>query len=180
MSEVAGPGRQSRQVTILGWLVAITFIILLWNIVQMPRTALDQREFLHAFHYSLGLIVSLLAALRIYWWFTKPAPEPPTGLPEASFGFNRAILFALLLVFAVESIIGFGYAWGAGHEVSLFGLHLPAMIAKSEPMRMSMGYFHSALGFYYLILFAIWFAFGLYQRFRYHVGMKRLLPGSCI
>lgn len=164
----------------MGWLVAITFLVLLWNIVRMPRTALDQREFLHAFHYSLGLVVSLLAVLRIYWWLNRPAPEPPTGLPEASFGFNRAILFALLLVFAVESIIGFGYAWGAGHEVSLFGLHLPAVFAQSESLRMAMGYFHSAFGFYYLMLFAIWFMFGLYQHFRYRVGIKRLLPGSSV
>jgi len=180
MSESSGPGKQSRQMTILGWLVAITFCVLLWNIIQMPRTALDQRESLHAFHYSLGVVVSLLAALRIFWWFTRPAPEPPTGLPESSYGFNRAILLALLLVYVIESIIGFGYAWGAGHEVSLFGIHLPVVFAKNEPTRMAMGYFHSAFGFYYLMLFAIWMLFGLYQRFRYPVGIKRLLPGTSV
>jgi len=52
------------------------------------------------------------------------------------------------------------------------------LMARSEPTRMSMGYFHSALGFYYLILISIWLAFGFYQHFRYRVGLIRLLPGS--
>lgn len=180
MSEESVPGQQSGRMTVLGWLVAITFIVLLWNIIQMPRTALDQREPLMFFHYSLGLVVSILAAIRIYWWLREPPPEPPNGLPVGSFGFNRAILLALLLVFAVETIIGFAYAWGAGHDVVLFGVHLPDVIGKSEPMRMSMGYFHSALGFYYLMLFVIWFAFGIYQKIRYGVGLKRMFPGSSV
>lgn len=180
MSEQPGPGQQSRKMTIMGWLIFATFAVLLWNIINMPRTALDQREPLMFFHYSLGLIVSILAAIRIYWWFREPAPEAPEGLPESSFGFNRAILLAILIVFAIETVIGFIYAWGAGHDVVLYGVHLPAIIAKSEPLRMSMGYFHSALGFYYLMLFTIWFAFGLLQQFRYRVGLKRLWPGSSV
>ena len=102
MSNGTGPGTQSRRATIMGWLVALTFAVLFWNIIEMPRTALDQRDFLHAFHFSLGLVVSILAAIRIYWWFTEPAPEPPEGLPDRSFGFNRAILLALLSVFVIE------------------------------------------------------------------------------
>ncbi len=180
MSDESGSGQQSGIETKLGWLVAITFIVLLWNIIQMPKTVLEEREPLMFFHYSLGLIVSIIAAVRIYWWLREPTPEPPGELPVASFGFNRAILFALLLVFAVETVIGFIYAWGAGHDVVLFGVHLPAFIAKSEPLRMSMGYLHSALGFYYLMLFVIWFVFGIYQKIRYGAGLKRLFPGSSV
>ena len=87
---------------------------------------------------------------------------------------------ALLIVFAVESIIGFIYTWGIGHDVVLFGIHMPALLAKSEPIRMSMGYLHSALGFYYLMLFCIWLAYGFYQKFRFHVGVKRLFPGASV
>ena len=178
MSDGSRPGIQSRRATIMGWLVAITFAVLFFNIIEMPRTALDQRESLHAWHFSLGLVVSILAGLRVYWWFTEPRPEPPEGLPERSFGFNRAIMLALLLVFVVESVIGFAYAWGAGHEVVLFGVHIPDWIASSEGLRMSMGYFHSSLGFYYMMLFTIWFFYGCYQRLRYRTSMKRLFPGE--
>lgn len=171
-------GQQSRRSTILGWVLFVVFAVLFWNIVTMPRTALDQREFLHAMHYSVGFLVFLLAIVKVASWFRKPMPTPPEGLPPASFAFNRAILMALMVVFVAEGFIGFGYAWGTGHHVSLFGVPIPALLPKSEPTRMAMGYFHSALGFYYMMLFSIWLAFGIYQNLRYHVGLKRLWPGS--
>jgi cytochrome b561 len=171
-------GRQSRRASTLGWILFVTFAVLFWNIVTMPRTALDQREFLHAMHYSVGTLVFLLAGLKLIWWFRKPLPHPPEGLPAASFAFNRSILFALMLVFVAEGAIGFAYAWGTGHHVALFGLPVPALLPKSEATRMAMGYFHSALGFYYLMLFSIWLAFGIYQHLRYRTGLRRLWPGA--
>lgn len=180
MANEIAPGTQPRRLTILGWLLAVTFLALFWNIIEMPRTALDQREFLQAFHYSLGLVVSALAVLRLVWWFQGPKLQGPTRLPESSFAFHRAILFALILTFAVESVIGFAYAWGTGHEVVIFGLPIPAGMSKSEPARMSMGYFHSALAFYYLMLITLWFVLGFYQHLRYKVGLRRLFPGARI
>jgi cytochrome b561 len=180
MTEAPLPGIQPARTTILGWLLAVSFLILFWNIIQMPRTALDQREFLRAFHYSLGLVVSILACVRLVWWFRGPRLIPPEGLPAASFAFHRAILLALLIVFAVESLLGFVYAWAIGEGVSLFGIPLPPILPKSEPARMASGYFHSALGFYYLMLLTLWFAYGYYLHFRYRAGIKRLFPGESV
>lgn len=180
MTNEVAPGRQPRRVTLLGWVLAISFCVLFWNIFEMPRTPLDQREPLRVFHFSLGLVVSALALWRLIWWFTGPRPEGPAALPAASFAFHRSVLFALLVVFVAETIIGFVYAWGIGDAVTLFGIHLPAVLPKSESLRMAYGYFHSALGFYYLMLISIWFAYGFYQHWRYKCGLLRLLPGGRI
>jgi cytochrome b561 len=180
MTDEAAPGIQPRRLTVMGWILALSFLVLFWNIIEMPRTPVDQREFLRVFHYSLGLVVSILAVVRLVWWFRAPRLIPPAGLPEASFAFHRAMLFALLLTFAVEGVIGFIYAWSIGDGVSLFGVHLPALLPKSEPGRMAMGYFHSALGFYYMMLVTLWFTLGFYQHFRYRVGLKRLFPGAAV
>jgi cytochrome b561 len=180
MTDDIAPGRQTRKLTLMGWILALSFLVLFWNIIQTPRTPVDEREFLRVFHYSLGTIVSILAIVRLVWWFRGPRLIPPAGLPEASFAFHRAILLALLLTFAAESFLGFIYAWAIGDGVSLFGVHLPALLPKSEPARMASGYFHSALGFYYLMLLSMWFAFGFYQHYRYGVGLKRLLPGEAV
>ncbi len=177
MTDLA-PGTQDRRTTQLGWAMVLIFGALFWNIIQMPRTALDQRDFLHALHYTLGFAVLVMALLRLAWWRRAPSPKPPPGLPEASFAFNRAILLALVLTFGVTGLMGFLYAWGDGHQVSLFGVDLPQILSRSEPLRMSMGYMHSALSFYYLMLFTVWIAFGVYQHLRYRVGLLRLLPGS--
>ena len=98
--------------------------------------------------------------------------------PPASFSFNRIMLIAIYLTFLVNGIVGFFYAWAEGRDVVTFGLVLPRLADKSESLRMTMGYAHSSLGFYYMMLFSIWLAYGLYQHFRYRVGLMRLLPGS--
>lgn len=162
----------------MGWVLTLLFLVLLVNILMLPRTALDQRQTLRLVHDSLGLVVSLLAAVRLWWFARDPAPLPPRGLPPASFAFNRAILVALCTVFAVTGPIGFIYAWGEGRDVVLFGITLPHLVAKSETVRIPMGYLHSTLGFYYIMLFCIWLAFGSYQHLRYRAGLARLLPGS--
>ena len=108
MTESLPPGIQSRRSAILGWVLFITFLVFMWNIIVMPRTPLDQRGPQISIHNTIGTIVFVIAWVRLYWWFTEPSPEPPDGLPAASFAFNRAILFAIILVFGVEGFIGFG------------------------------------------------------------------------
>ena len=135
---------------------------------------------LRAFHYTLGLSVWVLVVARLYWWWRGPRPAPPAGLPAAAFAFSRAILLALLLTFFVTGMIGVIYAFADGQPVSLYGLHLPKLIPESYPLRAFGGYFHSAFGFYYLGLVALWLLVGLFQHVRYRAGLLRLLPGSRI
>lgn len=178
MNEETAPGTQDRVATMFGWAIAITFFVLFWNIIMLPRTPLDQRANLQMFHDSLGLIVMLLAWARLVWFVLGPRPTPPVGLPDAAFAFNRTILFAIVLTFAVTGFIGFFYAWGEGRQIYLFGVHFPQLLPTTEGLRKTTGYPHSALSFYYLMLFALWFAVGIYQHFRYRTGYRRLFPGA--
>ena len=58
----------------------------------------------------------LLAAVRLYWYYRDPAPEPPPGLPAKSFAFNRTILVFLYLTFA---IVAMGVLAGLGCLLAL-------------------------------------------------------------
>ena len=179
MSEYTAPGTQDKFAKWLGWFLAVSFLLLFWNIYQLPRMPLDQREFLRVLHDSLGLLVIVLAALRLFWFVKGPRPKAPPGLPENSFALNRAILVTLMATFAVTGLVGCFYAWGEYHrEIVLFGLNVPGLLPDGEGLRTSMGYAHSALAFYYLMLFTVWLVVGLYQHFRYRAGLMRLLPGS--
>jgi len=178
MSELM-PGRQDRRATLLGWALFLMFLLLMGNILILPRTALDERAALRAFHDSAGVLVMCLAAYVLIQRIKGPAPRPPAGLPENSFGFNRAILIALFTTFVVTGLIGFIYAWGEfDREVILFGITLPQVVAEGDGVRKPFGYLHSALSFYYLFLAGVWIVFGLYQKFRYRTGVLRLFPGS--
>jgi cytochrome b561 len=86
-------------------------------------------------------------------------------------------LFVLILVFALEFIIGLGYAWGEARQINMFGFEFPQLLATSEPLRKSTGYPHSALAFYYLMLFCLWMTVGIWQQRKYKTGWRRLFPG---
>ncbi|MEO8443801.1 MAG: cytochrome b/b6 domain-containing protein [Gammaproteobacteria bacterium] len=181
MTERMAAGRQDGVSTVLGALIFAIFTYLFYDTITIPTTPLeppDARLVLRAFHYTLGLSVWVLVSIRLYWWIIAPKPGPPPGLPPAAFAFSRAILLALLLTFFVTAMVGAVYAYADGQPVSLYGVHLPLLIAESYPLRVFGGYFHSAFGFYYLGLVALWLVVGLYQHVRYRAGLLRLLPGS--
>jgi len=181
MNEDLAAGRQDSFSTLLGVLIFAIFTYLLYDTVMIPETPLeppDARQVLRAFHYTLGLSVWVLVVVRLYWWWRAPGPSPPGGLPPAAFAFSRAILLALLLTFFVTGLMGVVYAYADGQPVSLYGFRLPTLIPESDPLRAFGGYIHSALGFYYLGLIALWLLVGLYQQARYRAGILRLLPGS--
>jgi cytochrome b561 len=181
MSEPLAAGRQDSFSTLLGALIFVVFSYLFYDTITIPTTPLDPpdaRLVLRAFHYTLGLSVWGLVAVRLYWWWQGPRPLPPPCLPPAAFAFSRAILLALLITFFVTAILGAIYAYADGQPVSFYGVHLPKLIPESYPLRAFGGYFHSAFGFYYLGLVALWLLVGIYQHLRYGAGLLRLLPGA--
>ena len=178
MSEQLVPGNQDKVATLLGWAIFVTFFILFFNIINLPRTPLGEREGMQLWHDSLGWIVGVLCWARLYWFVKGPKPSPPEGMPADSFAFCRAILFILILVFALEFLIGIFYAWGEARQVNFFGAIFPQLVETSEPLRISTGYPHSALAFYYLMLFCLWFAVGIWQNKKYQSGWRRLFPGE--
>lgn len=178
MTQQLAPGMQDRTATVLGWAIFALFFILFFNIINLPRTPLGQREGMQLWHDSLGWLVGALCLVRLYWFAAGPRPRPPAGMPEDSFAFSRSILFMLILVFAVEFLLGIFYAWGEGRQVNFFGAVLPQLVDTSEALRKATGYPHSALAFYYLMLFCLWFAVGIWQHIKYGSGWRRLFPGE--
>lgn len=178
MAEQLAPGKQDQVATILGWAIFITFFVLFFNITTLPRTPLGERLPLEVGHDSLGWVLGLMCWFRIYWFFQGPKPTPPEGMPEDSFAYTRAILFMIVLVFAVEFVIGILYAWGEGRDMYFFGFVLPQLVKTSEGLRISTGYPHSALAFYYLMMFTIWLVLGWWQNRKYQSGWRRMFPGE--
>ena len=177
MTEHLAPGVQDRTATILGWAIFVTFFVLFFNIINLPRTPLGQREGMQLWHDSLGWIVGILCWIRIYWFAKGQKPQPPEGMPADSFAYSRAVLFMIVLISDRQFRAFAREMAGQGRNVNFFGAVFPQLVATTESLRISTGYPHGALAFYYLMLFTIWFVLGWWQNRKYQSGGRRLFPG---
>lgn len=96
---------------------------------SFPRGS-DARSILRTVHYVLGMTVLPLAALRlaINRWSEKPliVPAPPVWQERIAVAV-RIALYALMIGLP---LLGWLLLSAEGQTVRLFGLHLPALIAK--------------------------------------------------
>ena len=104
-------------------------------------------------------------------------PAVPDGVPVGADNLARKVNLAFYLTVLFFGLSGPLFAWSEGHVVSLFGLiTLPAPIDSNYQSSVTLGYFHSACGFWiiYLAVFAVGLA--VYQRLRYRAPLLRMLP----
>jgi cytochrome b561 len=137
-------------------LVIIAFFIGL-TMLQVDRGPLQDQLF--DWHRSLGATVLLIAALRLLWRLSHPAPPLPPDTPgwiKASAWLSHRLLYAFLLILPIIGWLG-SSAFGA--PVHFYGLFdLPALIGPDKSLA------H--------ILFAIhiWGAFTLAALVVLHIG----------
>ena len=174
------PGEQDRRSVILGWVLLVLFIGIFITSVSLPRTALETaaRDNMRLLHFGVASVFLFVVAYRLYWWAAGPKPTPPAGMPAGAFRFARLVQLVLLLTLTLMAISGFTYAWANGFEVRLGAvIPLPALLPVNQATWLLSGYVHSALSFYYLMLFAIALVMGIVHRVRYGIPLRRLLPG---
>ena len=88
------------------------------------------------------------------------------------------IAFGGLLAIIVGGGMPTVAAVNPGLKKFFFGAVFPQLAETTEGLRIATGYPHSALAFYYLMLFTIWFVLGWWQNRKYGAGWRRLFPGE--
>lgn len=166
----------------LHWLVvALLFCqyALAWTMPHIGRNTKPDR--LIDLHFSVGVLILLVIAVRLAWRFTHAEPAPVAGLPAWIRRSSRAIHYLLYLLLAVLPLLGWMNASFRGFDVSLFGLiHLPQLIATRTPGFAWTGDVHNYLTTYLLLpLAGLHVAAALYHRFvRGDRVLQRMLPAA--
>ena len=129
--------RYSRTARLLHWLSAAIILLLvipmgLWLAYFRPESEpLKMR--LYNLHESFGMLILLLALMRLAYRLIRPAPSWPADTPLAVIRLARishASLYALLILMPVSGFLATN-AWG--FPLSLFNLlPLPSPIGKDE------------------------------------------------
>jgi cytochrome b561 len=166
---------------LLHWLIlamlCVQFIVG-WTMPHLRRET--QPDTLINLHFSIGVAILAVAAVRLLWRASHGEPVPEDGLPpwqEQSARIVHWLLYALL--FALP-ILGWVNASWRGLPVVMFGVELPKLIATRAPGWGWTGDVHNLLATYALLgLVGLHTAAALYHYFiRRDRVLQRMLPGT--
>lgn len=159
------------------------FALVIFQMYQSTKVGVTPRgtaarEALQHLHISNGLTILLLLVPRLWLWFTLPRPLRPTRVPPAADSLARRCNLALYLTLAGFCVTGPLFAWSEGHAVAWYGLvELPYLLPASYRLSQTLGYLHSAFGFFIIVAFAFAILVAVWQLLRYRIAPWRMLPG---
>lgn len=173
-------GGYTRPAKTLHWLIVALLIaqfILAWTMPDIRRDT--PVTTLIGLHFTFGVIILAVAALRLLFRLVRGAPVPEAGIPgwqETSSQIVHWLLYALLLI---VPLLGWINADWRGMPVALFGYEMPHLIAARAAGWQWTGDVHGLLANYVMLaLVGIHVAAALYHHFVMGDGvLRRMLPG---
>lgn len=132
----------------LHWLIFILFAIALvvieWR-EAVPKDEQALRTTLRAIHISAGLLVFLLAFVRLGIRLTAGAPAilGNAAWQRASAHLLHWALYIIMFALPVSGVI---FSQAGGREVAFFGIALPQMVAQDPGLRSVVKEFHEFIG----------------------------------
>jgi len=133
----------------LHWLIALMIVGGFAMGLYMTGLKLSPDKLkLYSWHKWSGITVLALAAIRIAWRWTHPAPPPLPGQPlwqlRAAHG-AHLVLYGLIVAIPLS---GWLYSSASGYPVVYFGikaLQLPDLVAKNKELAKSLKDVHEIL-----------------------------------
>lgn len=178
--EQPAASRYSGAIIALHWL---TLLLVIGAYASMELEDLFSRgsagrDLLKTLHYSFGLSVLLLVATRLVLRAVSKAPPilPAPGRLQALTG--HAMHVALYLWMLGMPLLGWALQGAEGHDVALFGLPVPALMAPSELWEDRLEDAHETLAVVGYWLIGLHAAAALFHHFRLRDNtLRRMLPG---
>ena len=139
--------RYTATAQALHWVTsALIFAVLplAWVMVNMGETS-EHRTLIYNLHKSVGLTILALAAVRLIWRATHPAPPlRHTARWEANAAFASHWLLYFVLV--AMPVTGYLLSAGSGRPISYFGLFSIPGMAKNPDIDHVATWLHVAVG----------------------------------
>jgi len=104
------------------------------------------RDFDRQLHETLGMIVFVLAFLRLAWRAVAPRPDPP-AIPRWMDAASRAVQGLLYVLFFALPVTAIAGAWLEGHPVTLLGgIDVGPWLGKNHDLGAQVASIHAWLG----------------------------------
>ncbi|HEY0208819.1 cytochrome b [Acerihabitans sp.] len=105
----------------LHWLMAAAIVAMLFIGVAMVATVSSLHALLVSVHKPLGLMILVLAAVRLWLRFYTAVPPLPASVPAWQRGMAHLSHWALYAMMFLQPLIGWAMQSAAGYPVSLGG-----------------------------------------------------------
>jgi cytochrome b561 len=140
---------------ILHWTMAVLVLAMLFIGIAQVASLSDYHRLI-SIHKPLGILILILAAIRLVNRLFNPPPPLPEGMPGLlRFAAHASHWLLYFLMFALP-LVGWGMLSAADYPIVLIGsLHLPAILPHSDTLYSLLRPLHIALAF---LLFATFLA----------------------
>jgi cytochrome b561 len=166
----------------LHWIILALLIVQFALAWTMPDIGRDTPvTTLISLHFSVGVLIILVAALRLAWRLLQGEPAPENDVPPWQTMLARIVHWLLYVLLFVLPILGWINASWRGMSVSFFELFtMPKIVPTRAPGWAWTGDVHVFLSEYVLlVLVGLHVVAALYHHFvRGDDVLRRMLPGS--
>jgi len=163
----------------LHWLIVALLLaqfVFAWTMPHIGRNT--PVTTLISLHFTFGIIILVVAIVRLVWRGIQGEPPPLDGLPPWQVQSARVIHWLLYGLLLVIPVLGWINASWRGMPIILFGAELPKLIATRMPGWGWTGDVHSLLAYYVMLtVIGLHIASALYHYFiRRDRVLQRMLP----
>lgn len=135
------------------------------------------RESMKSLHYTLGLLVFLLAAMRLLVRRSGPVPLIAPRPPGWERGLAALVKIGLYVIMLGMPLVGWSLLSASADPIAFFGMQLPPLVAPNEALAETLEEIHEAGASAAYVLVALHAAAGLYHHYIVRDNtLKRMLP----
>lgn len=168
----------TRTARWLHWSMAAMILAMLFIGVAMV-TSLELRPWLLDLHRPLGLLVLLLAFVRLWHRRRNPPPALPASLPPLQARLARASHVALYILMFAMPLLGWAMSSAGGYVVSLpFGFALPPLAPRHPAIYTVLRGAHGVLGYAFFAIVLVHVAGALHHAWVRRDGVFEAMTGK--
>jgi len=153
MYPASRPAQFALLTRILHWLMAALLIAMLFIGVSMVSSLGDYHALL-SLHRPLGILILILAAIRLTTRMFTQAPSLPPSLPQPEHYVAKASEILLYTLFIALPLVGWGMLSAGHYPIVMFGaVHLPPILPASPELYATLRQTHTILAYLLFLAF---------------------------
>ena len=177
MSATHNPTQFALLSRILHWLMAVLLVTMLFIGVSMVGK-LGDYHWLLALHRPLGILILILAAIRLVTRLLTRAPELPAGMSQSERLVVKASERLLYFLFIALPVVGWAMQSAGHYPIVMFGsVHLPPILPAMPQRYATLRASHTILAYLLFLTFLAHFGAVLFHTLILRDGiLSRMIP----